>query len=152
MASGAYQAGIAAVADGRIDLDTTTLKIMALKSTYTYDPDHNFVDDLTASEIVATNYAGGFGGAGRKTATLAISLDNTNNKVIITITDLTWTALGGATNDTIGGFALIREITNDPASLPICFFDVTNLTTNGGDVTLDFAAAGDNGGNIQLAM
>lgn len=149
MASGAYQAGILAVADGRIDLDTTVLKIMALKSSYTYNPDHDFVDDLT--EITGVSgYTGGFGGAGRKTATVALAVDNTNNKVICTFTDLTWTALG--TGDTIGGFALIREITSDALSLPVCFFDITDIPTNGGDVTLDFAAAGANGGNLQFAM
>lgn len=149
MASGAYQYGMSKILDGTIDLDTTTLKIMLLASSYTYNPDHDGVDDLT--EISgASGYTGGFGGAGRKTATVAISVDNTNNKVIVTFTDLTWTALG--TGATIGGAALVREITNDAGSIPICFFDLTDTPTNGGDITIDFAAAGANGGNLQLAM
>jgi hypothetical protein len=149
MASGAYQNGISKILDGTIDLDTAVLKIMLLKSTYTYDPDHAAVSSLTEITGVA-NYTGGFGGAGRKTATVAISLDNTNNKVIVTFTDLTWTALG--TGDTIGGAALVREITNDAGSIPVVFFDFTDIPTNGGDVTLDFAAAGANGGNLQFAV
>jgi hypothetical protein len=148
MASGAYQYGMSKVLDGTIDLDTTTLKVMALKSSYVYDPDHTAVSSLTEISGVS-GYTAGFGGAGRKTATVAISVDNVNNKVIVTFTDLTWTALG--TGDTIGGFALVREITNDAGSIPIVFFDVTDLPTNGGDITLDFAAAGANGGNLQLA-
>lgn len=153
MASGAYQSGISKILDGTIDLDTTALKIMLLSSEYTYNPDHDFVDDLTAGsgEVNATNYTGGFGGGGRKAATVSISIDNTNNKVIVAFTDLTWTAIGGATNDTIAGAALIREITNDAASIPLVFFDFTDLSTNGGDFTLDFAAAGANGGNLQFA-
>lgn len=148
MASGAFQAGIAKILDGTIDLDTTALKIMLLKSTYTYDADHDQVSDLTEISGVS-GYTAGFAGAGRKSATVAISVDNVNNKVIVAFTDLTWTALG--TGDTIGGAALIREITDDSASIPICFFDFTDVPTNGGDFTLDFAAAGANGGNLQFA-
>jgi hypothetical protein len=148
MASGAYQTGISKILDGTIDLDTTALKVMLLKSSYTYNADHNDVGDLTEISGVS-GYTAGFNGAGRKAATVAISIDNTNNKVICTFTDLTWTALG--TGDTIGGAALIREITNDAASIPIVFFDFTDTPTNGGDFTLDFAAAGDNGGNLQFA-
>jgi hypothetical protein len=154
MASGAYQYGISKILDGTIDLDTTALKVMLLSTEYTYNADHDGVDDLTtgSGEVSATNYTGGFNGAGRKSATVAISVDNTNNKVICTFTDLTWTSLGGAANDTVAGAALIREITNDAASIPIVFFDFTDVASNGGDFTLDFAAAGANGGNLQFAV
>lgn len=152
MASKVYQEGIRRILDGTIDLDTATLKLMLVKSTYTPNADHDHVDDIT--EITATNYAGGFGGAGRKTATVAISIDNTNNKVIVTISDQTWSTLGGATNDTISGVALVYPGASDAAGYPIAFFEHSggNITTNGGDFTEDFAAAGDNGGNLQFAM
>jgi len=151
MASGWYQSGLSKILDGTIDLDTSTLKVMLLSDEYTYNPDHDFVDDLTAGsgEVSATNYTGGYGGAGRKTATISLSVDNTNNRVVGTITDLTWTALGGASNDVVAGAALVREITNDAASVPIAYFDFTNFTTNGSDVTLDFATSG-SGGNLQI--
>jgi hypothetical protein len=151
MASGAYQYGIMKVLDGTIDLDTTALKWFLAASSYTYNPDHDGVDDLT--EITATNYTGGFNGSGRKSASVALAVDNTNNKVIVTFTDpATWTALGGATNATIGAIVLIREITNDAGSIPIVYLDFTDVTTNGGDFSVDMANAGANGGNLQFAV
>jgi hypothetical protein len=145
MASGFYNQALADILSGAIDLDSNTLKIMLVDTGYTYDPDHQVVDnggndatDPSHNEIVATNYTGGFAGAGRKTATLTVSKQDANNRAVITIGDLTWTALGGATNDTVGGAILIKEITNDASSRVIAFFDLTDTPTNGGDFTLDF--------------
>jgi hypothetical protein len=145
MASGFYNQALADILTGSIDMDSNTLKIMLVDASYTYDPDHQVVDngandatDPSFNEIVATNYTGGFAGAGRKTATLTVSKQDANNRAVITIGDLTWTALGGATNDTVGGAILIKEITNDTSSRVIAFFDLTDTPTNGGDFTLDF--------------
>lgn len=145
MASGFYNQALADILTGSIDMDSNTLKIMLVDTGYTYDPDHQVVDngandatDPSYNEIVATNYTGGYNGAGRKTATLTVSKQDANNRAIITIGDLTWTSLGGATNDTVGGAILIKEITNDTSSRLIAFFDLTDTPTNGGDFTLDF--------------
>lgn len=142
MASGAYSRGILKIIDGTIDLDTTTLKVALVKSTYTFDPDQPFVDDGTANDVASheadcTGYTGGFAGAGRKTATITLTEQTANNRVVVKIADLTWTALGGASNNTLGGCVLLREITNDGASYPIAFLDFTDVATNGGDVTVD---------------
>lgn len=145
MASGFYNQALVDILTGSIDMDSNTLKIMLVDTGYTYDPDHQVVDngandatDPSFNEIVATNYTGGYNGAGRKTATLTVSKQDANNRAIITIGDLTWSALGGATNDTVGGAILIKEITNDASSRLIAFFDFTDTPTNGGDFTLDF--------------
>ena len=75
-----------------------------------------------------------------------------NNRVEIAIADLTWTSLGGATNQTINGVTLIKEGgANDTTSIPLANFDLTNTITNGGNVTLDFATLGA-GGNIQITV
>lgn len=149
MASGWFTKAFAAM-NGLYDLDTDTLKILLLKSTYTFDPDQTDVTTLAASECDATNYTGGFGGSGRKTATITSAQDNANNEYHWAIADLTWTALGGASNNTLGGAALIKEVTNDAGSIPIAFFSFTPFTTNGGDVTLDFLALGSRG-NLRIA-
>lgn len=113
---------------------------MLVGTGYTYDPDHSSLTTPAASELVATNYTGGFAGAGRKAATITLTEQTASNRVVVIIADLTWSSLGGATNDTIKAGILIREITNDAASVPICFMDFSggNVTTNGSDVTLDF--------------
>ncbi len=157
MGAGMYQEGWLNILNGTIDLDTTTLKIMlrATATPYTFDYDHTAVDagganDLVDAEINCTNYTRGWGGAGRKTAT--ISLQTATGQVQVVITDLTWTSLGGASNQTIDGATLIKEGgANDTTSIPIVDFDVTNKSTNGGNVTLDFATGGA-GGNVQIAV
>lgn len=159
MASGWYSQGVFKICNGTIDVDTSTLKVMLVKSTYTYDPDHNFVDDgtsnatcLLAKEISATNYTGGYGGGGRKTASITLQKSDANNRVEIAIADLTWTSLGGASNDTPSGCALIFETGGaDTTAIPIAFLDFSDTPTNGGNFTLDFAALG-SGGNLQITV
>lgn len=146
MAAGAYSNGVENIINGTIDLDTSTLKVMLVNSAYVYDPDHPNVNagsttaNLLTNEIVATNYTGGFGGGGRKTATVTITEQTASNRVVTIIGDLTWTALGGASNATVQAGVLIREITNDAASIPIVFNDFSggNVTTNGSDFTIDY--------------
>jgi hypothetical protein len=152
--AGAYQAGIALLINGGVDLDTDTVKFMLLSESYTYNPDHNDVADLTAGggELSCTGYTGGFNGSGRKTATVTIVVNNTNNRVDVGFNDLTWSALGGASNDECQGCALIFEVTDDAGSTPIVFLNWSggNFTTNGSDVTVDFTAAA-SGGNFRFA-
>jgi len=147
MASFAYNLAATEIFQGGIDPDTDTLKVMLVGTGYTPDQDHDVIDngandatDPSFSEIVATGYTGGFGGAGRKTAAIVVAEDDANNRALITITDLTWASLGGATNDTIATAILVKEITDDTASRLICQWDVADTATNGSPITLDFDA------------
>ncbi len=152
MSAGAYSKGVLNVLNGTIDLDTSTLKVMLVNSAYVYDPDHPNVSagsttaNIATNEIVATNYTVGFAGAGRKTATITLTEQTASNRVVVIIGNLTWTALGGASNATVQAGVLIREITNDAASIPIVFMDFSggNVTTNGSDFTLSFDATNGN--------
>jgi hypothetical protein len=139
MASGAYSRGVLKVLDGTIDLDTTATKVGLAKSTYAPDPDEASLTTFASSEADATGYTGAFGGAGRKAATVTLTEQTASNRVVSIIGDLTWTALGGATNNTLGFAVWLREITNDAASVPIAYFQFTsNVTTNGSDILVDF--------------
>lgn len=157
MASGFYNQGLVDVTNGTIDLDTDTVKLMLVDTGYTFDPDHDVIDngannatDPSFNEIVATNYTGGFGGGGRKTLTITSGVNDTNNRADFAVADVTWTSLGGGTNDTIGGAILVKEGTNDTDSRLIVFFDLTDTPTNGSDVTLDFNSLA-SGGNIRFS-
>jgi hypothetical protein len=159
MASGWYQQGLEDALDNTLNLDTDTLKVMLVTSSYTYDADHTVVDnggndatDPSFNELTVSGYTGGFGGAGRKTTALAMNVDNTNNAVDIELNggaNQTWTSL--ASGETIGGAILIKEITADTSSRLICFFDVTDTATNGGDVTLTWSALA-SGGNMTVTV
>lgn len=146
MASGMYNSAKTLIANGGLDLDTASLKVMLLGTGYTFDPDHDFVNDVVANELSATGYTGGFAGAGRKAATVTVSTDNTQDRTEIKIADLTWTALGGG--NSIGFAVLIREAGGaDSASDLIACFDLTDTPTNGSDITLDFDGTD---GNIRI--
>lgn len=145
MANGVYNIAKLQVANGTLDLDTDTTKLV-LVDTYTFNPDQNNIDDGGASDVVdteisVTGYTGGFNGAGRKTIALSVTQNDTADRAEIDGADDTWTALGAGA--TITGVVLVKEVTNDADSINICHMDLTpNITTNGGDVTVAFDAIG----------
>ncbi len=149
MASGFYNRGATRLLSGAINGGSATWKCMLVKTTYTYNPDHDFVDDGSANdplshELVATNYTGGYSGSGRKTLTVTISEDDTNNRVKFVIGNVTYTALGGATNDTIGGVVVYVNETADTDSTLIAFLDVADTPTNGSDIVLTMDSSNGN--------
>ena len=103
--------------------------------------DLNFLSDVTSAECTFTNYA-------RKDIAPAVTEDDTNDRAVLTAGNpSTYTAAGGATNNTIVGAWLVRRSTSGsdtPAADPLwCYLGLTNsLTTNGGDVTINFNASG----------
>lgn len=103
--------------------------------------DLNFLSEVTSAECDFTNYA-------RKTlASVVTAEDDTNDRATIDAADPSaYTAAGGATNNTIAGAWVVRRATNGadtPATDVLwMFLDMADLTTNGGDVTLAFAAVG----------
>ena len=121
---------------------------MLVKSAYTYEPDNDFVDDISGSEADCSGYTGGFAGAGRKSATVTITEQTASNRVVHIFNDLTWTALG--TGNTLRAAVWIREVTNDAASFPLAYLQFSSdLVTNGGDATVDFDGTN---GNVRWAV
>lgn len=151
MASFMYNKAVQEILTGAIDLDSNTLKIMLVNSTYTPNRDDDVVDagggsDALDAEISVSGYSGGWGGTGRKTVTLTASEQDANDRAVCVIGDLTWTAL--ASGVTIVGAILIKEGgANDTTSRLIAYFDITDTPTNGGDFTLDFDGTN---GNIRF--
>lgn len=135
----AYYAGLPAANDALI---VALLKATGLEA----DDTLNNYDDLAAllaaanDEADATNYA-------RKTVTasITVTVDDTGNKVDIDMPDLTWTALGGASNNTIAKMLVCYDPDTtggtDSTVIPLTYHDCT-LTTDGTDVTVQIAAAG----------
>jgi hypothetical protein len=156
MASGLYTAGVLALSDGTYTWDGSTIKVMLIHTGYVYNPDHAVVDDggtttacILHHELDATNYAGGYGGAGRKTATITLEEQTGSNRVVVKIANLTWSSLGGATNDTPIAAVLIVEETDDTDSIPIAYLEFSGSATTGADYPLNFDATN---GNIRLTV
>lgn len=99
-------------------------------------------DDVAAilaggsTEVDATNYV-------RKTGiTGTITIDDTNDRVDVDMPDQTWTALGGALNNSIvRAVVAYQEAAADASRIPISCHDFV-ITTDGSDVTLQVNAAG----------
>jgi hypothetical protein len=138
----AYDDAISDVASGSLVLATDTLKLMLVTSSYVAAKSDSVIGSGAGtpggSEIVATGYTGGFGGAGRKSAPRTIVKDATNNIIRVVFSgNATWTAIGGASNATIAAAVLVKEITSDAASRLVAYLPLaSSLTTNGSDITL----------------
>ena len=88
------------------------------------------------TEADFTNYA-------RKTAlTGTITVDDTNDRVDVDLVDQTFVALGGAINNTLTkAVVAYEESASDAGRIPLSHHDAA-VTTNGGDITIQFNAAG----------
>jgi len=141
MASAWYNKGKTQVMNGSIDLLTDTIKVMLVDNTYTFDADHAFVDDISGDELSGTGYTGGFAGAGRKTlGSKAVNQDDTNDRAEFDSTaDVTWTSLDSGT---VRAAILIKEITNDAASIPIAYLDLGDEASTGGDFVIEWDSEG----------
>lgn len=85
-------------------------------------------------------------GNSRKTVTSGITntADTTNSKMTFDMADITWTAAGGATNNTLGKMLICWKPTSsavDSAIVPIIYLDFT-ATTTGSDLLAQFSASG----------
>jgi hypothetical protein len=87
--------------------------------------------EASVDEADATNYV-------RKTLANPV-VTTTGGKTLFDGDNPVWTALGGASNNTISGalfYIGTNLAANDSTNLPIAYIDTADLTTNGGDVTL----------------
>lgn len=144
MASGVYTRGALKIANGTIDPETATIKAMLLEAGYTFDPDHEFVtaSGVGAAEASGTGYAsGGWGGASRKTlANKALSVVDASNLVKLTFDPLVW---AGINCGTVVALVLIVEgAADDTDSHLISYHDISDVVTNGGDLTISVGASG----------
>lgn len=138
MSAFCFDTAINLIATGALNLSSDTLKIMLVTSSYAAAKTDTSVTTAAAAEIAATNYTGGFGGAGRKSAARSIVNDTVANVVRMVLSgNTTWTAIGGVTNSTIAAAVLIKEVTNDAGSIPVAYWPLAlAVTTNGSDFSL----------------
>ena len=153
MASGFSVLASKKIADGDLDLTGDTLKLMLLQDSFDWDPTVGLVDSGSGAnnahnnECSATGYTGGFGGSGRKTATITSTEQDGSLRTAVKLASVTWSSLGNGTNQTIQWVALVKEITNDAASLILCVWEVTPLTTDGSNLVLGVDSSN---GNIRI--
>ena len=135
MADVIYNSFKGKIMDGSIDLDTDTIKVALVTSSYTPDQDADeFFDDVT-NEVAGTGYSAG----GETLANKSVTVDNTNNLSKFDADDALWTT---ATITARGG--VIYKSTGTAATSPlICYIDfLADKTATAGDFKITFDSDG----------
>lgn len=135
MANIIYNAFKKNIMNGSIDLDTDTIKVMLVTSSYTPNQDlHDYKDDVT-NEVSGSGYTAG----GATLSNKSVTQDNTNDKGVFDADDVTWT------NSTITARgAVLYKDTGTPATSPlICYFDFgSDQSSSNGDFTISWSSSG----------
>ena len=123
-------------ADGTIDLDTDSFKVMLVTSSYVANKDtHDFRDDIT-NEVSGTGYSAG----GAALAYPTVTQDDTNDLVKWDADDLSWsaatiTARGAVIYKSRGGAASADEL--------VMYIDFgSDKTSTAADFTITWNASG----------
>jgi hypothetical protein len=143
MANGVYNRAKYLLADGTLDLPTTAdLRVLLVNTGYAFNADHNFVSEVVANEISAAGYA-------RQPLTgETITEDDTNDFAYLDADDTPFPAM--ASGQTIGGAIVYKFNAADASAEVIAFYDLTDTATNGGTVTVQWAAIA-SGGVLKVA-
>lgn len=122
MANVAYNSWKVNLLEWGIDMESDTIKVALVTSSYTPDIDsHDFFDDITW-ESEWTGYTAGWA----TIADLAITKDTTNDKAVLDWTDVTWT-----TASVSAAWAVIYKSTWDSATSPlIAYLDFGGTKTS----------------------
>lgn len=153
MASFAYGQGVLRLLRGTtptttIDWINDTVKCGLSNTTHVPNKDDTFADDGGADDFIdgelsGTGYTAGFGGAGRKSITTkTISYNATSDRVELDGADVTWTAINAGT--AAQATVLKEGATLDSQSAVLGNVDTGGfpVTTNGGDLTIQWNAGG----------
>lgn len=137
MASVIYNSFKRDIANGSIDLDTDTIKVMLVTSSYAPNIDtHDKRDDVT-NEVANGN---GYTTGGATLANKTVTVDNTNDRAIFDADNVVWatatiTARGAVLYKARGGASSADEL--------ICYIDFgSDITSTAADFTLAFNATG----------
>ncbi len=144
-----YNTALKEVLDRTIDLVGDTLKAIPVAAGYVANRDDDLADagganDVSDHEITADGYARGHAAAGRKVLTTkSITVDKANDRAVFTSDPFGWNGLGGAINDTIAGYVIVKETgADDTTTRLIAYIDAVDgyptlpFATNGSDLTV----------------
>lgn len=129
------------MANGSLDLDTSTVGILLLRTTAAgaFDPD---LDTVTALLAVGSVLEANFTNYARKTGlTATVTEDDANNRANVDLANQTWTAAGGAANNTPVAAVVFQDGAGDGTRYLISYHDTNfgSVATNGGDYTINIS-------------
>jgi hypothetical protein len=132
--------GIESIVDRTLDYIADTIKLILLTNTYVANKDHQFIDEGGVADMVDARVPG----TTDQTLTgKATGKDLTGDFAAFTASNATFTAVaGGATAGQVG---LYKDTGVATTSKILGVFDITDITTNGGDITIQFASLASGG-------
>jgi len=135
MADVIYNSFKGKIMDGSIDLDTDTIKVALVTSSYTPNQDtHDFFDDVT-NEVSGTGYTAG----GATLASKTVTVDTTDNEGVFDAADVTWSS----STITARGAVIYKSTGVASTSALICYLDfVTNQSSSAADFIISWNAEG----------
>ena len=135
MANVIYNSFKQKIMDGSIDLDTDTIRVALVTSTYTPDQDaHEDYADIT-NEVVGTGYTA----EGAALANKAVTKDNTDNEGVFDADNVTW----ASSTITARGAIVYKDSDTATTSWFIAYFDFTSdQSSNNGNFTITWNAEG----------
>jgi len=135
MADVIYNAFKKNIMNGGIDLDTDTIKVALVTSTYTPNQDtHEDFADVT-NEVTGTGYTAGGAAIANKTVTA----DNTDNEGVFDGDDVTW----ASSTITARGAVIYKDTGTASTSLLICYLDFgSDQSSSSGDFTIQWNSEG----------
>lgn len=130
MANAVYPKGKEALLRGEVDLEDDDIKIVLVTSSYTYDDDHETLDDVPGGSRVAMS---------------AALTSTTVTGGAFDADDVTFVALTGST---VAAYVVFKDTGTESTSTLLAFIDTRGDTTpisytpNGSDLLLTHNAAG----------
>lgn len=133
MSSFVYNTG---KSSNNLDWENDTLEVLLLKEGSIVNVDHATVAAVIAGsgssagdECDATNYARG------TLASKTVTVDNTGDTADYDAADLTFTSLGGASNNDVVAAVIYKKVTNDSDSIPLICVQFGSTTDTDGTLT-----------------
>jgi hypothetical protein len=140
MASNMYNEGNESIVSDDIDMITDTIKAMLVNSTYTPNKDDQFIDAGGASDAVDARLTGT---TDQTLGTKTWGKDTTSDFTYFDAADVVFTAV--PTAQTAVGVVIYKDTGTPTTSKLIAYLDITDTPTNGGDITIQFAAPASGG-------
>lgn len=141
-----YNKGLEEIAKALTDLDGSDLRVLLVKPTYVFDPDHAFVDDGSANDP-QSHEVSVVGYARQALANKVITRDDATDKAYLDADDVVFAAL--AAGQTVGAAILYRHTGIDTTAPLISYYELVDTLTNGGDIAVQWNTPA-NGGVLKL--
>lgn len=127
------------IMDGSIDLDTDTIKVVLVTSSYTPNIDTHTQYSHITNQVTGTGYTAG----GATLANKSVAVDTTNDRAKFDADDTTWTSASVTARGAIIYKYVDNEGSPDDTSPLICYKDFgADVTSTNADFTIKWHADG----------